>query len=237
MAVEFTTPMDRLTELLPLPIIPTEHTVNPDMHHHFHPRRSPHLQDLGGKAVRSVRLQRVDYKLHHNDYHGAYDGPVLPETDEEKFATVIMAVAGYVPEFGIAFRNHQPVIKRMREEDRQQLQLGGDMCVASLDAVRGFMRQYILSQTVESVNLSNSAIDEFITTKDPARRMLLGHTILAQITCKATEPVEETYWRANRRKLLLPGLPNNVQRFAKTTLGTLRNRNVLVDQLHFKLAA
>lgn len=229
------TPMDQLAGL-PLPMVPTEQRYNPDWHHHFHPKRSSDLADLGGHAVRNVRLQHVD-RNRHDDYHNAYFGPVLPTTDQDRFGTIIMAAAGYVPEQGIAFKRHRPSVVMLSETQRKQLQFGGDMRMGSVDAVRAFMRQYVLEQPLGSINVHELTLEEFVTTPNPDRRLLIGHNILAQITDLATESVSETYWQANRRQLLLPGLPSNVQRFTKTRLGNRRNRNVLVRQLHAKLAA
>lgn len=235
MAAVRLTPMDRLAGL-PLPIVPAENPVAADWHHHFHPKKSPLLKgDLGAQAVRAVRLQRTDGN-DHDEYHRIYAGPPLPETDEERFATIIMAVAGYVPEHGISVRNRKPKVVKMKEEQRRHLQTSGDIKVGCQDLIRGFLRQYVMSQPIEGISLSDLAIEEFITTENQDRRLLIGHNILAQITDLATESVDETYWRANRQNLLLPGLPPNVRRFAKISLGNLRHRTVLVNQLHARLA-
>jgi hypothetical protein len=229
------TPVDELTRL-PLPLVPLQTPINADWHHHFHPKRSPVLQEAGGVAVRNARLQRCD-RRQHNAYHNAYFGPPLPQTEEEQFATVIMSVAGYMPHYAIALKKGEPQIVRLYEDQRQRLQTSGEIKVGSTETVRKFLRGYVLSQSIESVNVNDLTIEEFLTTQNVQRRYALGHTLLGLITEKATEKVDDTYYQARRQELLLPGLASSARRFTKTSLGSRRMRDRMVDHLHLSLAA
>ncbi len=238
MAAELVTPTDELTGL-PLPLVPLDELSHDlDWHHHQHPRRSPILKrDLGGSAVRQSRLQLYDYELHHLGYHHTYFGPPLPETEEEQFATTIMSVAGYMPDFALDFQSNEPRIVRLRPEQRQQLQTSGEIRIGSADVIKNFIRGYVLSQPIDSVNISGLTIEEFVTTKDHERRRVLGHNLLGLITDKATEPINETYYQARKNEMLLPGLPSSVRRFTKVQLGSPNGRRKLVNTLYKQLAA
>lgn len=235
MAAERITPTDELTGL-PLPVVPVQHPERPDWHHHFHPRRSPLLQDLGGQAVRSVRVQKVDYRRHHYDYHNEYLGPPLPKTEKEQFATVIMAATGYMPTEAIAFKNHKPRVTKLHYDIRKRLQTSGEIKVDHKGAVSEFIRQYVLAQNIQDINFNDLKVDEFLNTENTERRRVLGHTLLGLYTDKATEVVDETYSLAYKNKLVLPGLPNSAQRFAKALMGNRRIRENLVSQLHARLS-
>jgi hypothetical protein len=230
------TPTDELTGL-PLPLVPlNELGEDADWHHHQHPRRSPLLKkDLGGSAVRQSRLQFYDYELHHSGYHHTYLGPPLPETEEDQLATTIMSVAGYMPDFALDFQSSEPRIVKLKPEQRQRLQTSGEIRIGSEDVVKNFIKSYVLSQPIESVNINELTIEEFITTKDHERRRALGHNLLGLIIYKATEPINEVYCQAQKREMLLPGLPGNVRRFTKTLLGSHNGRRKLVNTLYKQL--
>lgn len=231
------TPYDPLT-LLSLPLMPVENPhrmYRPDWHHHEHPKRSPLLKEIGGQAVRNARLQYYDRRLH-NRYHDKFGGPPLPETEEQQFNLVIMAVAGYIPEQAIDVRRRKPQIVALTTEQRHRLQTSGEIRVGSEAVLREFIKKRVMSQDVYSVNASDLMIEEFVTTNNFERRRLLGHTLLGLVTDKASEVAGETYWQARRKELILPGLPSNVQRFAKSKLGNTRERDRLVKQLYKSLA-
>jgi len=234
--VDLETPIDEMTRL-PLPLIPVDNPRYPDWHHHFHPKRSSFLQGVGGRAVRNARLQKFDYAVHHYDYHGNYLGPPLPETIEEQFSAVIMSVAGFIPEHGIAFQGHEPRIAKLSPELRHRLQTSGEIKIGSIDVVRQFLRSYVLSRDIAEINTNELTIEEFITTKDSERRRVLGHNLLGLITNVATEHVDETYHQARQKELILPGLPGNIRRFTKSSLGSIGMRDRLVKDLHARLAA
>lgn len=225
------TPIDELTGL-PLPIMPTESfTPKADMHHHFHPRRSPLLSGLGGQAVRCVRLQKVNYDTHHFDYHNNFSGPPLPKTDEDKFFTVLMAIA-YVPDHAIDFSSGSPIVRKMTSEQRKRLRSPKHMRVNGEKIIHEFIKDHILAQNIKELGLSDSLLDEFKNTRNHERRMELGHLILGFATGLATESLEPSYQAARRAKLILPGLPVSAQRFTKERLGPRQARDHLIPLLY-----
>lgn len=236
MANKEVTPTDELTGL-PLPLSPIENPVEPNWHHHFHPRLSPRLvKREGGAALRGVRLQRADYRAH-NGYHDAFVGPPLPKKMNDRFGLIIMSVAGYLPDQALDFSGDSPTITLLSEEQRLFLQTSGQIRSENLLGIRNFIREYVMAQDPESTNVNELTIEEFVFTKHEERRRLLGHTLLGLITDKATEPIGEKYYQARRQRKIKPGLAPNVMKFTKTLLGPTRSRDTLVDTLHARLAA
>lgn len=229
------TPTDALTGL-PLPIVPVISPVNPDWHHHFHPRKSPILKQFGGPALRNARLQYVDYDTHHHGYHNIYEGPPLPETAKGRFAAVVMSVAGYVPEEGIAFHKDEPWIVRLTQSQQEYLQRTSVMSNNGELVIRRFLRDYLFQQDVADINVKESTIDEFVNTNNHARRRVLGHELLGLMTDLATVPIDETYFQARRNGLLLPQLPSNPRKFIKSKLGPMKFRDKITKDLRRHLA-
>ncbi|HET9174115.1 MAG TPA: hypothetical protein VFN56_02425 [Candidatus Saccharimonadales bacterium] len=229
------TPTDLLTGL-PLPILPTAHFApHADMHHHFHPKRSVELRGVGGQAVRCVRVQKVNYDTHHDDYHRNFYGPPLPETDEAKFFTVLMAMA-CVPNQAIAFRRGNPRIVTMTNTQRKRLYSFEHMRVNGQNIIRTFIGDYIVDQDIRGAGLTNATIDEFIYTTSRFRRAQLGHYILGLATVLATEPLEDPYRQACKQNLIHPGFPRTAQRFTKFHLGPPEAREKLIPRLREQLA-
>jgi hypothetical protein len=234
-SAELVTPTDELTGL-PLPIVPIENPVRPDWHHHFHPRLSPRLVNKeGGSALRAVRLQRVDYDAHHRGYHRYFDGPKLPKKMNDRFGLIIMSAAGYIPEQGLDFTDGEPAIVDLTEE--QAAELRKQIKVGSPTSIRYFIQDYVISQKLEDVNVNETTIEEFISTKNEERRRVLGHTLLGLVTKKATEPLDENYHRIRQQQQIAPNTPNSVMKFTKALLGPVRSRDRLVNRLHDRVAA
>jgi hypothetical protein len=240
MAAEAITPVDQLTGL-PLPILPPDvllpkhRTDIADVHHHFHPRKDPLLQDAGGLAVRQSRVQLADYWDHHNGYHRYYHGPPLPLTEKEQFGVVIMACAGYIPDEAIDFAGVEPQIVPLRQDQRDRLWKSGELRVASTQPIQNFLTEYILGQDISHV--SESKIDEFLHTTDDERKRFLGHWLLAMATEKAAEPIDKLYRMAWRHGNINPTQsakpPNTIQK----NLGNVHRRDQLVSRLHTLLVA
>lgn len=119
MAAELETPRDELSGL-PLPILlpadfsPQRDPTAVNWHHHFHPSSASELRcSLGGKALRSARLQLVPADLHNDGkhtYHTIFKGPELPAANdsEKQFWLCVLACAGYVPRQAIDVRSDSP---------------------------------------------------------------------------------------------------------------------------------
>lgn len=234
MAAELVTPTDELTGL-PLPIAPVNNPVSPDWHHHWHPRDSAVLKSGGGLALRQSRLQRMDYRTHHLGYHRTYEGPPLPLTPQEQFGAVIMSVAGYMPPEAIDFSAKEPRIVTLSEDQRRHLQESSQLRFTGHWVIKHFIKDYILSQPIDSLNINNVTLDEFLHTNNPERRRELGHNLLSLFTDKATEPIDDLYYQARKRDMLPPGLPGSARRFTKSFLGPVKIRQRFVNNLYSQL--
>lgn len=239
MAASEVTPIDEIG--MPLPIAPPDYPLPAnrreiaDWHHHNHPRKDPRLADIGGRALRNVRVQLTDWWDHHMDYHGHYIGPPLPESPSRKFCSVVMAAAGYVPDEVIDFSGTSPQVVPITDTQRERLWYGGELRIAGPGLVRNFLCEYTLGQDISHVR--NNLIDEFLNTKNFDRRRFLGHWLLAQATEKAAEPLGLYYRQAWKKGRIPPNVPAKLPTLVQTKLGTVRHRDTLVEQLHHKLAA
>ncbi len=234
------TPVDEIGMPLPLAPIRTERRANnlpeTDLHHHFHPRRSPVLVGgLGGKAVRNVRLQRSDYHQHHIDYHGNFDGPPLPKTRAQQFGIVVLASAGYVPDRAISFTDGQPNEVPLTRAQRQSLWLSGDLKIAAPEIIRKFLIDYTTSQDLTDVN--DKLVDEFLNTPNTQRRYQLGGMLLGVAIEKATEPIDPFYRTAWKKGLIPRDSSARVQRLIKNKMRYKQYRPLLIDRLEQMLAA
>lgn len=226
---------------MPLPLLPlpTEVLALPgdavDWHHHMHPRRDPLLTEAGGIAIRTVRLQKASKYENHNEYHQHYCGPPLPEKDDEKFAMIVLARAGYIPRHAIKTRgDKKPEITSLSEAQREQLWQEGQIRAGSSGETGVFLSSYILGQDLADVRLS--LVDEFLETKNQQRKHELGHHLLGQALIRATAPIIPTYQRAQQDGLIPPNAPKPV-RFVRRNLGKRHERNLLVGRLADQLVA
>lgn len=233
------TPVDEIGMPLPLaPIIGESQDASqpPDWHHHFHPRKSPILtRDLGGQAVRNVRLQRADYHQHHFDYHGYYFGPPLPETRQQQFGIVVLASAGYVPERAISFRDGQPEEIYISKRQRQSLWSSGDLKIAASETIRRFLIDYTVSQDLTEID--EKLVDEFLNTPNMQKRYHLGGRLLQLAIEAAIEPIDPFYRIAWKKGLMPRESSSRPQRLVKKKLRYKDHLPNLIDRLEQTLAA
>ncbi|HET6924889.1 MAG TPA: hypothetical protein VFH39_03615 [Candidatus Saccharimonadales bacterium] len=247
MAPEFITPLDHATgipfPLMPrvdLPPVPVGRIKNEariaDWHHPFHPRQELVSEGItSAVAVRNCRIQWAEYDDHHHKYHGAYFGPVLPETDIDRFRTVVFAAAGYVPDAAIAFgRFHRPLIKKLDEDQRNYLWHSGQIRIANFATVRDYLLEYTLASDLSGVR--ESTIDEFLHTSDVKRRKELGGTLLGIAAYRAAAPVNEVYKLSRKMNLIPPDRARTAGRFILKTMNTQRQKKAM-SALMTKLAA
>lgn len=215
------TPVDSIG--MPLPLAPQAELradrgePQPDRHHHFHPRKSIVLtRDLGGQAIRNLRLQKSDYRTHHIDYHRYYDGPPLPETPQEQFGIVLLGSAGYVPERAIRFHEGQPEEVPLTTKQRQLLWDRGDLYIASTKAVKDFIVDYTTSQDI--IEVDERLVDEFLNTPNAQRRYHLGGRLLQLAIEKATEPIDPFYRTAWKKGLIPRESSSRATRLIKNRL-------------------
>ena len=188
-----------------LPPVPTGSVRNllrvADWHHPFHPRALLVGKSLGEQAIRDCRIQWVEYDDHHHKFHGAFDGPDLPQTDDERFRTVVLAAAGYVPDRAVGFVGPVPAIRRFTASQRERLWQTGQLRVGNPMSVRDFLLDYALRR--DFIGINDSTIDEFLHTSSSVRRRELGTTLLAIAAYDAVSPVRLLY-RSSRESHLLP---------------------------------
>lgn len=242
MAAIEATPIDQSTGI-PLPLVPIQNSFDPrspevNWHHHFHPRRSPLLSHElpGGVALRTARLQRAFKHGNHKEYHQFFQGPPLPESVEDRFRTIVLAHAGYIPSHAILMRKHSmPKVVKMSEKQRDQLWHEGHIRSGSPGEVRNFLGAYILGQDLSDV--SEGIIDEFVTTDSRQRKRFLGNWLLAQAIERASAPLAPTYREAWKEGKIPHTLPLKPLSFVAQALGAQRQRDHLVRKMATQFAA
>lgn len=160
MAAELVTPTDQLSGL-PLPVVPTDEVLPrgqgdiANWHHHFHPRTHPILLDtLGGRALRSARIQLVATTQHNysdNAYHRFFAGPPIPEDRDTQFGLCVLSCAGFVPEEAVDLSSGEPVIVRMSEEQIARLRMQPEVPEPEPKQVEKYRQQKMPGATFEEV--------------------------------------------------------------------------------------
>lgn len=233
------TPVDEATGLPwvmypPEYSLPTRRSDLADENHAFHPSRSPLLATPAGEALKACRVQRVDWYDHHIVYHGYFDGPPIPTTEEEIFKTLVFAAAKYIPDMAIDCRGYQPEYVPISQKIKTRLWQTGEIKMDRPGVVRGFFANYLIGQDISHVK--NSRIDEFVTTPDDTRRQFLGQWLLAQAAEVATEPISPQYRVAQQTGRIVPGLTRKPENLVKDTLGNRFERSPYLTRLHAALA-
>lgn len=263
-AAGLVTPVDEFSGI-PLPILPTKNPLPlnrpeiADWHHPFHPKEHPLLKTPGGLALRNCRVQLVHRNFHNESatrYHRFFEGPPIPEAEEEQFRIVILASAGYIPQQAINTRSGEPEVVNLNNNLSRQLRqtmrraVPGDEAQHDpsaknqvfhyrnlrygYDDVRKFLAQHTLEQPLP--HLKESLIDEFLNTANDERRLYLGHLLLAKKVEVAAERVDEIYRQASRAHTLHPLMPSSPATFIKHKLGTPETRKGLFPRLAAQLA-
>lgn len=241
MAAERETPADETG--MPLPLVPSSRVMSiengdANLHHHFHPRRDPGLNDVeGGQALRNSRVQLAQTYGNHMEYHRHYLGPALPQTVNDRLRLTILAHAGYVPERAILMRgaSRKPKIVALADWQREQLVTGGELAPVSNVEAREFFIARVVSQDLSDIR--ESYIDEFMHTTDRSRRLFLGNWLLAKAIERAVEPVDAVYRSAWRDGRIPRHLPTNSPNFVSRAIGRAVYRKRAVQRLEMNLAA
>lgn len=236
MAAELVTPTE---QGIPLPLLPPDHYLpsgRPELaddNHAFHPRLSPLLTGVSGEALRYCRVQRTDWYDHHIVYHGYYEGPPIPINKHERFAIVVLAAAGYIPDQAIDCRGYRPTKVPITQEVRERLWRSGEIRVHKPGPVRRFLAEYVTGQDLSHV--SEAHIDEFLHTPDIGRKWFLGHWLLAQAAETAVEPISMHYRAAQKQGKITPGLTSKPENFVQSTFGSSFEKNPVVKMLRDRL--
>ncbi len=202
---------------LPLPIFHKEPPSNgapfsirnkKNLHHSFHPEKSPLLNTVGGLAVRASRVQLVDFNLHTN-YHRLFGGSVMPEIEDEDFEIAVMCAAGVVPRRAVDVRKpwsyrevslgdyHHSFLARskiIRVEDPKPL--------------AKFFAEYAAKQGIKDL-IDNRVIDEFLD-KDTTYEVKRQHAgfMLATALDLSLEGLNQTYKEYKKEGYLHSGAEN-----------------------------
>lgn len=196
-----------------------------DWNHQF-PRanvlRSEHrvLEGLGKLALLNLRGQWVSYEHHHYRYNIEFDDPDYPANEQQLFTTLVMGVAGDVPEGALDFSGAKTKIRKIKPEERRLLWESGQIKIISESAVREYLREYVFQQDLDHLRINE--IDEFLHTYDYDKRIYLAHALSAKIVERAVEPIESIYTERRKKGLLHPAAPNNVRDFVKPKLSASR---------------
>lgn len=233
-------PVDDLTGV-PLILHPDEnsrdrHIYPDDKHHPWHPKNSPLVKTgtAGGEALRASRVQVASYDVHHLEYHRNYFGPELPTDDASRFKLIVLTAAGYIPERAIVFnRPRKPSTKKLGSEERLRIWDNNVVRVDSPDAVRTFLKEYSFNQDFS--DLKESAIDEFLNTKNAVKRWELGNVLLANSVYKATMPVRQIFEKAYKSELIPPAHTKRVTKFVMAALNVEQQRDRLINELGKRL--
>ena len=236
MAAEWITPTEHG---IPLPLVPPEYALPQcrseiaDINHAYHPRSAPELQSLSGQALVNGRVQLTDWYDHHIVYHGHYAGPEIPP-EENRFSTVVLIAAGYIPDESIDCRGYEPEIVRTTEAMRERFWNSGEVRVYNKGPVSRYLGEYIAGQDISHVD--ESTIDEFLTTNVPDKRIFLGQWLLAQAAEVAVEPVLTDYRAAQKLGKIPAGLTRKPENLIQNTLGNHFQRNPIVRMLQERLS-
>ena len=209
------TPVDESTGI-PLPLYPQpELPIRPggkggkkvlegiaDDHHPFHPRSDLLGRGLGAEALRHCRIQWADYDEHHNSYHNMYVGPPLPQSQGDKFRTVVFAAAGYIPAEAIRFvsRGDTPKIAPLTATQRMGLLQSGNIRIEQQKPLKMFLLDYLMKHGLSEV--AEGMIDEFLNTGDFEKAQEIGNALLHVASNVTTDPFSSEYINAIRERLL-----------------------------------
>lgn len=245
--VELETPVDPIANMalpfapsdtLPLPVLRRgqNRERKADWNHINHPRLSPILlRDIGGAAIRHLRVQWAEYGPHHDHYHMAYSGPPLPETADEQFTMAVMGLAGYLPETALDVSTPSVRVVPLSGQQRHRMWHSGEVQVEQPQTVRTFMWHHIFNASRESL------------PAEPVRKLLSSpsgrpHTMrLAQyLLNSAVEQVvplaNSQYSLARRQGLLPPSCPASPGDFIKSQLMAPYSMRGVTDRLKRHLA-
>lgn len=222
MSIEITAPTDKLSGI-PYPIISElelpragnslqDGELVADWHHPFHPRSVLIGGSAGDIALRNSRVQWVNRK-EHNLYHKIFDGPELP-SESTLLKTVIFAAAGHVPEIGLKVSgNNRATIDRIPSGYREHLWKSKQIRVAN----KAVVRDYLLEAAIDTQGfkgISETVIDEFLSTEDRRRRVELGNMFLGLALYDVTAILRPDYIASRQKELLPPSAPRTVGRCA-----------------------
>jgi hypothetical protein len=188
-----------------------------DRNHVFFPRLHPLLQTIGGQAVRHARVQRVN-RGEHNRYHELYDGPPLPQTEEEQFRATVFCVAKYIPPLALNMGLKKPGVEKLGPRQLRRLRESGEITMDSSRKVRDFMEGYVLDRGIEDIEKHKNFIGKFLlcpsdTVYDRQRQQHMARNLLTLAARGSAAELEQVYGTVHGQDLLHPMAPPDATNF------------------------
>lgn len=211
-----------------------------DWHHAVFPKKRPGLQSKSGKAIRSSRVQFVNYN-EHRTYHYFFDDYMtndweMPKTSLERFGMTVLMAAGYIPNKAIRCRKHGPEYVNLSESKRELMWSRGLVRVESALNVYDFLQDTIVHQPLDT---PDHIVEELLFSKDEQRRMKIGNQLIQAAAERATEMVRPRYVEAYIGRLLMPTLPPDPKDFileSPSMLGTEKRQRKTRTKLRNTIA-
>jgi hypothetical protein len=239
-------PVDELTGL-PLLIaprcqwLPLDKPEIADPNHGWFPENDPRLKTVAGIALRNSQLQILERDLH-VEHHQKMLGPMIPDEDQI-LSRCVASCAGVIADNVIDY-SKEGAIRPMTRSERDFFRTPSDQDRFSYryirynyEPIRIFFRQLTFRQRLS--HLREGLIDEFLFTKDPDRKTVLGRFLIANAVAVATDPVREQYSFFRRNNLLHPAMPSEAQTLVghKLQLAHPTNQQRLIEQYETALVA
>lgn len=189
-------PVDRLTKV-PLLISPGFMDRLPagdwDDNHVMFSRKRPELMDDLGLALRRSRVQRVHAVAHRGFYHRYVGQPEITPDDETRMKTIVLHLAGYIPEKVITFRptrtGHEVCRQLISRQSQAQLLETGMVRVYEPAEVAKFIGRHVLRKYIHSLPDDVCERDE----KGVIVSRMLADEILHEGIIQETRSVEGAY--------------------------------------------
>ncbi len=190
---------------------PARHTQRWDDDHSYFFSDLPELNDQAGRALRVSRVQHIPRWLHDRKHNLFFTNGVeqLPTSQSDKFALIVLAVAGYASRSALDLRGTEPKLITMSEntyrfvrgrrqlhfEMRKSHTLGCRTPEQSANKIGMFFAEYIRQHGFEDI-VNESVVDEFLHTSNSAKRRKLGNKIIGHAAEAAVEPIKPLYREA-----------------------------------------
>lgn len=197
----YESPVDQVTGI-PLSILPIENRKQyPNTFQDYHHLNYPRLQLLNGsdadEALRYSRGQDLERWLHERA-HRFLAGPAFPRARSQMFTSIVLACAKVVPRAAIDLTDDRTPVVRYDLTDEEYLSVvrtirhegeqAGDRGRFFRNRIGIFFANYALEQSIDQL-VSRRVIDEFLLTKDGARRKTLGNLMIREAVAMSLEPV------------------------------------------------
>lgn len=203
-----------------------------DWDHQFTKVATKHGQnpilDLPGAryGLMHLRLQWVSYDDHHNKWNMyKYIAPMQPGTPEQMAATMAFGLAGYIPRMGLRLCRDKFFRTIITEGKRRQMLLDGQVKTQSDEEIITYLRWYVVNQKTDHIKVSQ--LDEFVSTKNPERRLALGVEVARLLMERAADPINPMYVKARGQDLL----------YIRSEDKQIKPPDCAKDFLHLKLAS